>query len=220
MARITSVAELTAAIDDARHVGRRSIVGIVGPPGSGKTHLARFLGDHLTASGEPDAARVVPMDGFHLRNEVLRRLGRRDRKGGPDTFDVAGFVTMLDALRATASLVRAPAFSRALDEPISNAIEVEPDVAVVLVEGNYLLVEQEPWGAVGERLDVAFYVDTPVDERRRRLLLRHARTYGSTAAAERWIDTVDGPNAALVEATRWRADHEVADLALPGPPLW
>lgn len=220
MARLASVAELTAAIDDVHRVGDRSIVGIVGPPGAGKTHVARFLGEHLTRSGGPRAARVVPMDGFHLRNEALERLGRRDRKGGPDTFDIDGFVAMLDELRAAGSLVRAPAFSRALDEPIDGAIDVEPDVAVVVVEGNYLLVDQKPWAAVGERLDVTFYVDTPADERRRRLLDRHTRTYGSMAAAERWIDTVDDPNTELVESTRWRADHEVADLALPGPLLW
>ena len=187
----------------------RTLVGITGPPGAGKTHVASFL-------GHP----VVAMDGFHLRNEELRRLGRRQRKGAPDTFDAASFVQLLDRLREGAVAVSVPAFSRELDEPVADAFVIEPVAPVVLVEGNYLLLAEGPWAEVASRLDLSVYVDAPADVRRARLLARQVRSHGSPAAAQQWIETVDEPNAAIVERTKGRADHVVVPGELPGSPLW
>jgi pantothenate kinase len=203
---ISSVDELLAMFRSWRRRGARTLVGIVGPPGSGKSHLAHFL------------AAIVAQDGFHLANDVLVRLNRRDRKGAPDTFDVDGLINLLDRLRARIDgVVYAPVFRRDLEESINAAVPIGADVDVVIVEGNYLLLEDRPWWGIAERLDVTLYVETSETERRRRLLDRQRRTYGSVEAAEAWLERVDQPNARLVEATRHRADAVVQDLHLPVP---
>ncbi len=201
-----TVVELQALLDS---VTSRTLVGITGPPGAGKTHVARFL-----------RHPVVAMDGFHLRNEELRRLERRQRKGAPDTFDAAEFVRLLDRLRDGTRAVSVPAFSRELDEPVPDALVIEPDAAVVLVEGNYLLLDEGPWAEVAGRLDLSVYVEAPTEVRRARLLARQIRSHGSPAAAQRWIETVDDLNAAIVEQTKAHADHLVVPGELPGSPLW
>jgi pantothenate kinase len=160
------------------------------------------------------------MDGFHLRNEVLDQLGRRQRKGAPDTFDVVALVQLLDRIREGTRAVSVPAFSRELDEPVADAFVIEPDATVVLVEGNYLLLDEGPWAEVASRLDLSVYVEAPAEVRRDRLLARQARSHGSPAAARRWIETVDEPNAAIVERTKERADYLVVPGVLPGSPLW
>jgi pantothenate kinase len=193
-----------------RH-GDRMLLGIVGAPGSGKSHLARFL-----AAAEPAVAAIVQQDGFHLANDVLVALGRRDRKGAPDTFDVPGLVNLLDRLRTpTDAVVYAPVFRRELEEAINAAVPVAPDVELVIVEGNYLLLDEGPWQDVAERLDRTLYIDTSEAVRVRRLLDRQRRTYGSADAAARWVERVDQPNARVVEATRHRADAVVHGLDVP-----
>src|SRR5438067_2220717 len=122
--------------------GGRRVLGIAGAPGSGKSTLARAVADSL---GEQ--AVVVPMDGFHLANAELARLGRAARKGAPDTFDAAGYVALLRRLRSapvTRETVYAPAFRREIEEPVAGAIAVPPDVPLVITEGNYLLLHEAP----------------------------------------------------------------------------
>ena len=206
MLLFVTVVELRALLGA---ITSRTLVGITGPPGAGKTHVARFLG-----------YPVVAMDGFHLSNDELRRLGRRQRKGAPDTFDAAAFVQLLDHLRNGTVAVSVPAFSRELDEPVADAFAIDAGVSVVLVEGNYLLLDEGPWAEVASRLDLSVYVDVPVGVRHARLLARQVRSHGSAAAAQRWIETVDDPNAAIVERTKARADHVVVPGELPGSPLW
>jgi pantothenate kinase len=208
---VTSLTDvISAATASVRgEVPGRFVIGITGPPGAGKPHVARFL-------GHP----VVAMDGFHLRNEVLDQLGRRQRKGAPDTFDVVALVQLLDRIREGRRAVSVPAFSRELDEPVADAFVIEPDATVVLVEGNYLLLDEGPWAEVASRLDLSVYVEAPAKVRRDRLLARQVRSHGSPAAARRWIETVDEPNAAIVERTKERADYLVVPGELPGSPLW
>ncbi|AEI13638.1 nucleoside/nucleotide kinase family protein [Cellulomonas gilvus] len=196
--------DLLAARVRALHgaAGRRVVVGIAGSPGAGKTTLAESL---VRALG--GRAAHVPMDGFHLANATLDALGRRDRKGAPDTFDAWGFVALLRRVRdETAHTVYAPGFRREVDEPVAAEVAVEPGHEVVVVEGNYLLVADEPWGRVRDLLDEAWFVATPSDERERRLVERHVRHGRTEHAALAWARDVDGRNAALVEATASRAD--------------
>lgn len=147
------------------------------------------------------------MDGFHLSNAVLHALGRRGRKGAPDTFDAAGYAHLLRRLRdVDAGTVYAPDFDRDLDEPVAAAVAVPPQARLVVTEGNYLLLDDGAWPAARSCLDAVWYVDLPDDERRRRLRARHERHGMDPAAAAAWTEGTDEPNAALVRAARDRAD--------------
>jgi pantothenate kinase len=191
----------------ARPDGPRHILGIAGPPGAGKSTLATAV---VTALGE--TACYLPMDGFHLAAAELRRLGRADRKGAPDTFDAAGFVALLLRLRERGpEVVYAPAFDRALEEPIAGAIPVPPEVPLIVTEGNYLLVDEPPWAAIRGLLDDAWYLDLDPRVRVARLIDRHVRFGRSPAAAERWVLRSDEANAALVARSIGRADLVVRE---------
>lgn len=185
--------------------GGRRILGITGAPGAGKSTLAEQLVEALS----PDAV-LVPMDGFHLADSVLRGLGRHDRKGAPDTFDVAGFVALLRRLRAADEpVVYAPTFRRDLEEPIAGSIPVPAHVSLVVTEGNYLLVPGEigqPWGAVGELLDEAWYLEPVETTRLDRLVRRHLAFGRDLPAAQQRATGSDQRNAELIMATRSRAD--------------
>jgi pantothenate kinase len=153
----------------------------------------------------PDAI-VVPMDGFHLSNAELVRLGRRDRKGAPDTFDAAGYVALLRRLRAGESWpVYAPTFDRDLEEAIAGDIAVSPSVPLIVAEGNYLLYDEGPWAGLAELLDEVWYVEPAEEVRLHRLVRRHVAHGKSEAEAEAWSHGTDQRNAVLIAATRSRA---------------
>lgn len=189
----------------------RTVVGIVGPPGAGKSTVTNALYDAL---GE--ALVIVPMDGFHLANEVLVALGRRERKGAPDTFDVAGYVALLRRIRDGETLVYAPRFDRELEESIGSALAVPAATRLVLTEGNYLLHDADGWPAVRPLLDEVWYLDVDIAEVRRRLVARRIGHGHAPAAAQDWVTTVDEPNARIVAAGRDRADL-VVRLASAAP---
>ena len=195
-------AALRERIERLLAAGGRRLLGIVGAPGSGKSTLAAALAHWL---GEQ--ACVVPMDGYHLANAELIRLGRLQRKGAPDTFDSAGFAALLRRLRQqpAGEVVYAPEFRREIEEPVAGAIAVDPRVRLVITEGNYLLLQQGHWAGVAPELDEVWYVELDEDLRRQRLQQRHMR-FGRTAeAAQGWIESTDEPNARLIEATRQQA---------------
>src|SRR5215212_7783430 len=152
-------------------------------------------------------AVLVPMDGFHLAQAELVRLGRRDRMGAPDTFDALGYTALLRRLRdRTEEVVYAPQFRREIEEPIAGAIAVPRATALVVTEGNYLLIADEPWAGVRPLLDECWYADLDESTRLRWLIQRHI-DYGKTPeAAHEWVHRSDQANAALVVATRDRAD--------------
>ncbi|WP_181009517.1 nucleoside/nucleotide kinase family protein [Streptomyces sp. SM11] len=183
--------------------GRRRILGIVGPPGAGKSTLADRLVDALDGR-----AALVPMDGFHLAAAELDRLGRADRKGAPDTFDAAGYAALLRRLRDPdpAHTVYAPAFDRSLEEPVAGALPVPPDVPLVVTEGNYLLLDDGPWAPVRGLLDEVWFLDLDREVRVRRLIDRHVRHGRPRSRAQEWVARSDEANARLVERGRDRAD--------------
>lgn len=187
----------------ARMAAQRFIVGIVGPPGAGKSTLAEAL---VREVGAERAAVVVPMDGFHLSNEELLRLGLAQRKGAPETFDGWGFVHLMGRLRAGAELVYAPAFNRALNESIGSAIPVPPSVGLVVVEGNYLLLPGEPWGLARSLYDLTVYLDVADDVRVPRLVRRQRARGLDHDAAHDWVHRSDEANARVIAACRDRAD--------------
>jgi pantothenate kinase len=183
----------------------RVILGIAGSPGSGKTTLAADIVGVLLARGIE--AAYLPMDGFHLANSTLDRLGRHDRKGAIDTFDGWGFVALLERIRRElAHPVYAPSFDRSVDEPIAGGQAIMPGTRIVVAEGNYLLVDEEPWSRIRSLLAEAWFCAAPETERMRRLVDRHQRHGRTPSAALAWARGVDGTNALLIEPTRSRAD--------------
>jgi pantothenate kinase len=180
----------------------RALLGLVGPPGAGKSTLAAALQAEFAK-----VAQVVPMDGFHLANVELERLGRRGRKGAPDTFDSAGYVALLRRLLAQADgeIVYAPEFRREIEEPIASAIPVFAGTRLVITEGNYLLLEEGPWADVKGLLDEVWYIDVDDSLRVGRLTQRHERFGRSAEEAAAWVAGTDEPNARLIEAARARA---------------
>ncbi|MGE5827864.1 MAG: nucleoside/nucleotide kinase family protein, partial [Micromonosporaceae bacterium] len=151
-------------------------------------------------------AVVVPMDGFHLSNVELDRLGLADRKGAPETFDAVGFVHLLRRIRAGDELVYAPAYSRVLHESIGGAIPVPPQAGIVVVEGNYLLLPAGAWVQVRPLLDLALYVEAPRPARIDSLLRRQLARGLDDAHARDWVHRSDEANARLIEATKPYAD--------------
>ncbi|MET7642148.1 nucleoside/nucleotide kinase family protein [Streptomyces sp. NPDC005426] len=194
---------LTARARRLARAGDRRILGIAGPPGAGKSTLAGRITDALGP-----LAVLVPMDGFHLAQAELERLGRAGRKGAPDTFDAAGYAALLRRLRAPeeGTVVYAPAFDRSLEQPVAGAVPVPPDVPLVVTEGNYLLYGEGPWAAVRGLLDEAWFLELDDDVRVRRLVDRHVRYGKPRSHAERWVAGSDGDNARLVAPGRERAD--------------
>jgi pantothenate kinase len=185
----------------------RSLLAIVGPPGSGKSTLAAHITSTLTSQGLGSAVRAAPMDGFHLSNAELTRLGRRERKGAIDTFDAAGYVALLRRLEARDEpVVYVPEFDRSLEEPIAGSIAIESPVSLIVCEGNYLLVDDEPWGALAGRFDLTCYCDVPDEIRLPRLIERHHQFGKTLDAAQAWATGSDQRNADIVAATRLRAD--------------
>lgn len=189
--------------------GARIIVGIVGAPGSGKSTLAALLLAELTSGPDQVNAALVPMDGYHLAQRVIDAAGTAEIKGAPVTFDGDGYLSLLRRLAAPApgETVYAPEFRRAIEEPIAGAVAVGPEVEVVVTEGNYLLVEESPWGSIAGLLTEAWYLDVPEELRLDRLISRHI-AFGRTpeVALTRSTTGTDGRNAAVVLATRPRAD--------------
>jgi len=186
--------------------GRRTILGLTGAPGSGKSTMA----EEIVAALAPRAV-LVPMDGFHLAGTVLDALGRTERKGAIDTFDAFGYVALLRRLHARDEpVVYAPEFRREIEEPIACAIPVPAECEFVVTEGNYLLAQEEPWAQVRRLVDVIWYLEPTEDVRIARLIARHER-YGCSpeAARERTLGS-DQRNAELV----FRSRH-LADLVVP-----
>lgn len=184
--------------------GGRRLLGLVGPPGAGKSTLAAALQQAF-----PEVSQVVPMDGYHLANVELARLGRAGRKGAPDTFDAAGYAAMLARLRTQRDdeIVYAPEFRREIEEPIAGAIPVPPSTRLIITEGNYLLLPDAPWAGVAGLLDEVWYVEVDDALRQGRLVRRHEQFGRSPEAARDWVAGTDEPNARLIEATRVRAQH-------------
>lgn len=197
--------------------GRRAVLGIAGSPGAGKTTLAEHLVRALNGGGEPWVAHV-PMDGFHLADVELDRLGRRDRKGAPDTFDAAGYAALLRRLREEPDeVVYAPGFERVLEQPIAGAIPVPPTARLVVTEGNYLLLETGSWTRVRQGLDEVWFCEIDEAERLRRLVARHEEFGKPHETAVAWVSGTDQHNADLVATTRDRADLVIHPAALPSP---
>lgn len=198
------ISDAVAALRVRLDGGRRTLLGITGAPGSGKSTFASWLQQEFG----PELAVVVPMDGFHLGNAIIDGTPLRQRKGAMDTFDVGGYLSLLQRLvRRDEAVVYAPEFRRTLDEPVAASIAIPASVPLVITEGNYLLAEPPQWKDVRAQLDEVWFIDTPLELRLARLVDRHVRFGMDRTAAEAWAMGPDEANAVLIEATRQGADR-------------
>ncbi|WP_237570919.1 nucleoside/nucleotide kinase family protein [Mycolicibacterium lacusdiani] len=204
-------ATLDQLVESARALvvrGERRILGLTGAPGAGKSTVA----EQLVAALGSDVAVLVPMDGFHLANEVLIDLGRRERKGAHDTFDDGGYARLIETLRAQRlgdPVVYAPRFRREIEESIGSSIPVPATVPLVVTEGNYLLLDSDAWPAARSYIDEVWFLAPDTDVRHSRLLRRHEAYGKSPEDAASWALGPDERNAQMIESTAGRADRIV-----------
>jgi pantothenate kinase len=200
---LPALAAIVEGMLAARSASAPLLVGLAGEPGAGKSTAAARLVDLLPA------ARVLPMDGFHLPQAELVRLGRRERMGAPDTFDVDAFVALLERLRDlhnSGETVRAPGFDRRVEEPVPDQLALTPELRCIVVEGNYLLLDQAGWQRVAPLLDLTVGVVLDEATRLERLIARHVAFGKSPAAARAWALGPDQANADLIAPTLASAD--------------
>jgi pantothenate kinase len=193
---MTDVAALVADLQHRAKGMQRLVVGIAGPPGSGKSTLAAGVVAALKAAGE--SAVVVPMDGFHFDDIVLNARGHRSRKGAPWTFDVAGLDVLLKRIRAREADIAIPIFDRHLEASRNAAEIVNGTDTFIIVEGNYLLLNEKPWDRLKSLFDVTVFLDVPISVIEQRLFGRIKEHGHDEAYARNWIVSNDLPNARIV----------------------
>lgn len=204
------VHQLVSVEQTANLIGQRAsgvtrlVAGIIGTPGAGKSTLAGQLERILTTNGT--ATALLPMDGFHLSQAELVRLGRRDRMGAADTFDTESYVSTLRTVRSTTADVLAPGFDRDVEEPVPDAIRIPASARVVITEGNWLLLPDDGWDAVAAHLDLTIAVLIDDEVRVPRLVARHVAHGKTPAEATAWVYRSDEANAARVQPTLALAD--------------
>jgi len=155
---------------------------------------------------------VLPMDGFHMDNAVLEEKGLLPRKGAPETFDVRAFLSTVQAVRANDGEVLVPVFDRSRELAIASARIVAPETRMVLVEGNYLLLDEAPWNKLAGAFDFSIFINPGIEELERRLLKRWYDHGYEEEAAKRKAHGNDIPNAHRVVEHQRRADLVLADF--------
>lgn len=191
--------------------GSRAILGIAGSPGAGKSTLVDLLVTRIRAAEGDDWVAYVPMDGFHLADAQLDRIGARGRKGAPDTFDVAGYAHLLERVkREVDEPVYVPGFDRTLEQPLAAALVVLPSARLVVTEGNYLLLDDPDWARARDAMDAVWFVTSDESKRIARLIARHIEFGKTPDEARAWVETTDQRNAELVAGTVGKADRVIS----------
>jgi pantothenate kinase len=188
----------------------RYFLGITGCPAAGKSMLAKNLTDEINFRTGDDLAAVVPMDGFHLPNSILKQRGLLNIKGAPETFDADSFVELINRLHEFPDRsIMCPAYDRKIHDPVENSITIKPCNRLIIVEGNYLLLNRAPWNLIRTKMNEVWYIDTPPNTVKEKLLRRHIAGGSSKKEAERKVESVDLPNAELIKKTLLSADKIV-----------
>ena len=203
MSKEISTLEAKEIVNELALGTKRTIIGIVGKPGGGKSTLSK----NLLKGCDQSLVSVLPMDGYHLSNKVLQSLGRSDRKGAPDTFDVKSFAHLLERISQDQSNpIYYPIFDRSIEESIAAQGVVLPSTRVVIVEGNYLMHDRDGWQEISPLLDQSWYAYLDEDIRISRLISRHIAFGKDPESAKAWAKGSDQANAELIEMSVARCD--------------
>lgn len=201
--------------DAARLLDRpgRRLLGLCGPPAAGKSTLARTLVNGINVRLGSDTAAYLPLDGFHLSDQQLGRLGLTSRKGSPPSFDVYGYLALLRRVGAVPPPdhdLYAPDYDRKLHEPVAARHAIRPGVRLVVTEGNYLGLDAPGWREAAELLDELWYLDAPDELREQRLRERHLGNGSSADRARDRVERNDRPNGELVKSARGRCTRVIS----------
>lgn len=182
----------------------RTMIGIVGKPGAGKSTVVTEIQKQFST----EEVAIIPMDGYHLSNEELIKLGRRERKGAPDTFDVEGFISLITRVRNEIDKDHTfPIFHREIEASKADEGIVLRNTKVIVIEGNYLFSEEHNWSEVFPLLDQSWFIEIDDEIRMQRLITRHIK-YGKTPQeAEEWSRGSDEENAKFIAKTASRAER-------------
>lgn len=203
----TAVADLARRIAELPRKDGRWLVAVAGGPAGGKSVLAAAITAAVNEAGR--TARAIPMDGFHLDNDILDARGLRARKGAPESFDAKGFIHLIHRLKEGGEVVY-PLFDRSRDLAVAGAAVIEAGCDVAIVEGNYLLFDETPWSSLGPLWDLSVWLDTPEDELRDRLVRRWLDHDHTAAEALARAESNDLPNARRILKARLPADVTIS----------
>jgi len=192
----------------------RAILGVAGSPGAGKSTLVDALLAGIRAAKGDDWVAHVPMDGFHLADAQLDRIGARGRKGAPETFDAAGYAHVLERIKQEVDEpVYVPGFDRVLEQPLAAALVVLPSARLVVTEGNYVLLDDPQWVRARRAMDAVWFVTSDEALRVDRLVARHIQFGKTPEEARAWVAATDQRNAELVAPTVGSADRVIVNGA-------
>lgn len=201
--------EIADALIDRAGDARRFLIAVAGPPGAGKSTFAENLVQAMRGRGE--LAEVLPMDGFHMDDAVLREKGLLSRKGAPETFDIRGLTDILTAVRQAEEEVLVPVFDRSRELAVAAARIISPEHRFIVVEGNYLLLKEGRWAGLAGLFDYSIMLTPPLDVLEQRLVDRWRHFGLSEDAVETKVAGNDLPNGHLI-----LAGSRTADLTLAG----
>ena len=184
----------------------RTLIGIVGKPGAGKSTVV----EEIQKRFDSNTVSIIPMDGFHLSNEELVKLDRRERKGAPDTFDVESFTSLIKRVKINHNIDhKFPIFHREIEASIADEGAVPKESRVIVIEGNYLFSTDHNWDGIYSLLDHTWFIEIDDEVRIERLIARHVR-YGKTPEeAEAWSRGSDETNARFIGLTANRAENRI-----------
>lgn len=190
--------------------GRRFILGIAGAPAAGKSYLANRLVELINQDAAAEIAVAAPMDGFHRTNYELSQMGIWEFKGVPASFSGDAFIEKLAELKYEGKTVGWPTFDRAIEEPTPDGTFISPHHQIVIVEGNYLLLDYEPWSKALDLLDTIWFIESDEEIAHSRLLARHIAGGKTPENAEAKIACTDAPNAKIIEDSKVRASKIIS----------
>ena len=206
------LATLTNMVNESykKSQNKRFLLAITGVPGAGKSTLANLLMKSINEVLTEEIAILIPMDGYHYHNDILVEKGLLPLKGIPQTFDSQRFVMLIKEIASDKiETLYCPSYDRSLHNPVERSIVIENKHKIIIVEGNYLLLDTCPWNELAELFDESWFIDTPRTTTRERLISRHVLTGRSVEEALHKISSTDAPNAELILQSRHRANKVI-----------